>query len=229
MITSHETIPPANKIPDTRDPMMYPTPRYSDVIAARNEAPGNQLGRASGCEVHIWNVFIRNVYAPPSPSPQKTRPANDPPFSPATNTSAQAVPSGKVKLPCSFTINCRRSGIMNSTPSQPPNSAIGKIRQNVNSDPNPRKMSAGKVNITPAASDSPADPVVCTMLFSRMVDRPNARRMLMDKTEMGIDADTVSPARNPTYTVTAPNSSPKMPPSTTARNENSVNICEAGT
>src|SRR5271169_4386824 len=198
MITSHEIMPPANKIPDTREPMMYPTPRYSDVIAARNDAPGNQLGRASGCEVHACTVFIRNVYAPPSPSPQKTRPAKDPPRSPATKTSAQAVPSGKVRFPCSLTINCRRSGIIKSTPSHPPSSAKGKIRQKVNSDPNPKKISAGKVNITPAASDSPADPVVCTILFSRMVARPKARRMLTESTAIGIEAETVKPARSPT-------------------------------
>src|ERR1700689_802115 len=101
---------------------------------------------------------MQKVYTPPSPRPQKTRPANDPPRSPATKTSAQAVPSGNVRFPCSFTINCRRSGIMNNTPSHPPKSAKGKIRQKVNSDPNPRKISAGKVNITPAASDSPAKP-----------------------------------------------------------------------
>src|ERR1700757_2435345 len=198
-------------------------------MAARNDAPGNQPGRASGCPVQACTVFIRNVYTPPSPSPQNTRPANDPPRSPATSTSAQAVPSGNVRLPCSFTINSRRSGIMNSTPSHPPRSASGKIRQNVNSDPNPKNISAGIVNITPAASDSPADPVVCTMLFSRIVERPNARRMLMDSTEIGIDADTVSPARNPTYTVTAPKSNPNSPPSSTARNENSASLCSVGT
>src|SRR5277367_5037073 len=167
---------------------------------------------------------MQNVYTPPRPKPQNTRPANDPPRSPATSTSAQAVPSGNVRLPCSFTINCRRSGIMNSTPSHPPSSASGKIRQTVNSVPNPKKISAGIVNITPAASDSPADPVVCTMLFSRIVERPNARKILSDSTEIGIEADTVSPARNPTYTVTAPNNSPNNAPSTTARSVNSFNV-----
>jgi hypothetical protein len=62
-----------------------------------------------------------------------------------------------------------------------------------------------------------------------MVERPNARKMLIDSTEIGIDADTVNPARNPTYTVTAPNNSPNSPPSSTARNENSVKLCAAGT
>ena len=116
---------------------------------------------------------------------------------------------------------------MNRTPSHPPSSASGKIRQNVNSEPNPRKISAGSVNITPAASDSPAEPVVCTMLFSRIVDRPNALRMLMESTAMGIEAETVSPARKPTYTLTAPNSNPKSAPRITARIVNSIRLSSA--
>src|SRR5271170_8124807 len=172
---------------------------------------------------------MANVYIPPKPSPQNTRPANDPPRSPATSTSAQAVPSGKERLPCSLTINCRRNGTMNNTPSHPPSSASGNVRQKVNSEPNPRKISAGIVNITPAASDSPADPVVCTMLFSRIVERPNARKILIDSTAIGIEADTVSPARNPTYTVTAPNSSPNSAPSTTARSVNSFKLSSVPT
>ena len=43
-------------------------------------------------------------------------------------------------VPCSSTINCRRSGIMNSTPSHPPNNASAKIL--VDSRSNPRKMRA---------------------------------------------------------------------------------------
>ena len=86
---------------------------------------------------------------------------------------------------------------------------------------NPRKISAGIVKITPAAADSPAEPVVCTMLFSRIVERPNARRMLIDSTAMGIDAETVSPARSPTYTDTAPNSTPNSAPKMIARSVNS--------
>ena len=102
------------------------------------------------------------------------------------------------------------------------------MRQKVNSEPKPRKMSAGMVNMTPAASDSPAEPVVWTMLFSRMVERPKARRMLMDKTEMGMEAETVRPARRPTYTVTAPNRSPKSAPRMTARTVNSASVSSVG-
>src|SRR5262249_32151108 len=100
---------------------------------------------------------------------------------------------------------------------------------NVKSELKPRKISAGSVNMTPAASDSPADPVVCTMLFSRIVDRPKALRMLIDSTEIGIEAETVSPARNPTYTVTAPNRRPNNAPSTTARIVNSFRVSFAET
>src|SRR4051812_21523612 len=67
------------------------------------------------------------------------------------------------------------------------------------------------------------------MLFSRMLALPKARRMEMERTEMGIDAATVSPARRPTYTVTAPNKTPKMPPRTSARAESSGRVSVVGT
>ena len=62
---------------------------------------------------------------------------------------------------------------MNSTPIQPPMSASMKIREY--SKGKPMKMSAGRVKIAPAATDSPADPAVWTMLFSRIVALPKAR------------------------------------------------------
>ncbi len=78
-------------------------------------------------------------------------------------------------------------------------------------------------------TDSPAEPVVCTILFSRIEDLPNARRIEIDSTEIGIDAETVSPARSPTYTDTAPNSTPKIAPKMTARQLNSVRVLDAST
>ena len=45
----------------------------------------------------------------------------------------------------------------------------------------------------PAAIDSPAEPVVCTMLFSRIVERPSVRKKATASTAMGIEADTVRP------------------------------------
>ena len=62
-----------------------------------------------------------------------------------------------------------------------------------------------------------------------MVDLPNARRMEIESTEIGIDAETVSPARRPTYTDTAPNSAPKIAPRITARQLNSVIVLDAST
>ena len=85
------------------------------------------------------------------------------------------------------------------------------------------------MKITPAATDSPAEPVVCTMLFSRIVDRPKARRMLMERTEIGIEAETVSPARRPTYTETAPKRMPNSAPRITARRVNSRGLSSAPT
>ncbi len=58
-------------------------------------------------------------------------------------------------------------------------------------------MSAGTVKTTAAATDSPADPVVWTMLFSRIVELPSFFRIVIDMTAIGIDADVVSPTRRP--------------------------------
>ena len=49
------------------------------------------------------------------------------------------------------------------------------------------------VKTTPAAIDSPAEPVVCTMLFSRMVERPRVRKKVTASTAIGIEAETVRP------------------------------------
>ena len=60
-----------------------------------------------------------------------------------------------------------------------------------------RKMSAGIVKTTPEASDSPAEPIVWTMLFSRIVEPPRRFSTEIASTAIGIDALTVSPARRP--------------------------------
>jgi len=49
------------------------------------------------------------------------------------------------------------------------------------------------VNTTPADTESAADPVVWTMLFSRIVARPMARKIVIERTAMGIEAETVRP------------------------------------
>ncbi len=85
---------------------------------------------------------------------------------------------------------------MKRTPSQPPKRARAKILDASRS--NPKKIRAGRVKMTPEAMDWPAFPVDWTMLFSRMLALPKARRMEMERTEMGMEAATVRPARRPT-------------------------------
>src|SRR5215471_4968566 len=88
-------------------------------------------------------------------------------------------------------------------------------------------MSAGTVKTTPPAMDPPADPIVCTMLFSRIVEPPSFFSTEMASTAIGIDALTVRPARSPRYTVDAPNNRPKSEPRITARVVNSAGDCAA--
>src|SRR2546426_5637288 len=52
---------------------------------------------------------------------------------------------------------------------------------------------AGIVKTTPAATESLADPVVCTMLFSRIEVRPSARKIVIESTAIGMEELTVSP------------------------------------
>src|SRR5262252_6590852 len=79
----------------------------------------------------------------------------------------------------------------------------------------PRNRKPGRVNTTPAAIDSPADPIVWTMLFSRIVDEPSFLNTEIASTAIGIDADTVRPAFSARNTVAAPKMTPKMIPSAT--------------
>ena len=71
-------------------------------------------------------------------------------------------------------------------------------------------MTAGMVTPTPNAIDSPAEPVVCTMLFSRIVAGrlPNSfakkRNRVIDITATGIEAETVMPTFSTKYSDEAP-------------------------
>ncbi len=143
---------------------------------------------------------------------------------PAFNTSAHAVPSGYFNTPCCATINARRSGIIINTPSNPPNTATNVIR--ANSKSNPKIMIAGIVTPTPNAIDSPADPPVCTMLFSKIVasrppNFPHSLNNVIEITATGIDALTVNPTFNTKYNDDAPNTIPSSAPSTNGATVNS--------
>ena len=95
--------------------------------------------------------------------------------SPTMSTCAQAVPSGYLSAPCSFTMRLRRNGTRNSTPRIPPTMPMAVTVVHGSSYPSSRN--AGRVKAMPAAIDSPAEPVVCTRLFCRIVAgwTPNAR------------------------------------------------------
>src|SRR5450631_2229731 len=92
----------------------------------------------------------------------------------------------------------RRSGIIIKTPSTPPIIARVRIVQ-YEKKGSPtltpvagsrlRKRKPGSVNTTPAAIDSPAEPMVWTMLFSRIVDEPNRLNTEIASTAIGIEAE----------------------------------------
>jgi hypothetical protein len=89
--------------------------------------------------------------------------------------------------------------------------------------------SDGSVNATPAASDSPAEPVVWAMLFSRIVPRSlSQRNSVIERTATGIDADTVRPILRPRYVDDAAKTMPSTAPITTAGMVSSGMSCRLG-
>src|SRR2546427_6611661 len=79
---------------------------------------------------------------------------------------------------------------------------------------------AGMVKTTPAATESLADPVVWTMLFSRIDVRPRARKIVIESTAMGMEELTVSPILSARYTLEAL----KINPSTTRSEEHTSEL-----
>ena len=126
-------------------------------------------------------------------------------------------------------MKARRSGIIIKIPSKPPSTETVMTR--TTSISKPSSKSAGMVTPTPNAIDSPAEPVVCTMLFSRMVERRKpvsfemARNSVIDSTAMGTDADTVMPTLSTRYSDDAPKMTPRKAPTSTA---DQVNSCPWG-
>ena len=79
---------------------------------------------------------------------------------PASSTEAQASPSGYLRLLSLETIKTCLIGIINNIPNNPPVNAITVVSIISNSCHIPMRISAGIVNIIPAASDSPAEAAV---------------------------------------------------------------------
>ena len=86
---------------------------------------------------------------------------------------------------------------------------------------------AGNVKTTPAAIDSPAEPVVWIILFSRIVVLKYFRPMEIARTAIGIEAETVSPAFNARNTDAAPKRIPKNAPIITDFIVNSATFAES--
>ena len=67
--------------------------------------------------------------------------------------------------------------------------------------------------MAPAARDSPAEPMVWTMLFSRMESFLRMNRMTpIDRTAAGMDAEMVIPTRSPRYALAAPKTTARRIP-----------------
>ena len=96
-------------------------------------------------------------------------------------------------------------------------------------------MTAGMVTPTPKAIDSPAEPVVWTMLFSSIVarrtprTRENKRNKVIDKTATGIEAETVMPTLRTRYSDDAPKTMPSTAPTSTGNQVNSGSTTSSGT
>src|SRR4029079_11735598 len=73
-----------------------------------------------------------------------------------------------------------------------------------------------------------AEPIVWTMLFSRMVEPPSRLSTEIASTAIGMEALTVRPALSPRYTVDAPKINPNTAPSSTALTVNSAGDCVGG-
>ncbi len=88
---------------------------------------------------------------------------------------------------------------------------------------------------TPAAIDSPAEPVVWTMLLRRISgwlapkSRAMRRKIVIDRTAMGIDAPTVSPILRASQAPEAAKTRPRAVPRTIAPGVTSVNSVWSGT
>src|SRR5206468_1880084 len=126
----------------------------------------------------------------------------------------------------------RRSGIIIRTPRTPPQRDRTRVRSQ--SISKPRRTRAGRVKATPAAIDSPAEPVVWTTVFSRIEARPprareKARNIVMEMTAIGTEAETVSPTRRARYTEEAPKTTPSSEPIRRARRVSSGSFCSGAT
>ena len=120
--TNQPRTAPANIYEAIRIPQIYPTPISAGYTCTENNVFKELTGTitAPGITFIPSTIYLTRAAIP---MPKKTVFAPLPPSSPASSTSAHAVPSGYGSTPCSFTINALRSGTIKSTPRTPPHKA----------------------------------------------------------------------------------------------------------
>src|SRR2546426_1528196 len=102
-----ESNPPATIITEVCQPIIYPTPMSSGETSMPMEEPGYHERSRAGVGFQNPNSEGKLLKIAPIPIPLNIFAALVPPVSPAFRISAQAVPSGNRRLPCSFTIRYR--------------------------------------------------------------------------------------------------------------------------
>ena len=205
------------------NPTIYPT---DNNASDKSDAPYMRVPRTSIPAITfpsaISNPLTNQPYIAPNPNAYRITISDDPPLSPATKTSSHAIPSGYSNA--SSTMNTRRNAMVKIVPKTPPKIATQNTVTKFISSAKPITSNAGMVKIMPAASDSPADVIVWTALFSRIVTSLNfnKRSTNIDITAAGIDADTVIPMYKPKYVFAAVIRAPKTRPRMIARTVSSA-------
>ena len=142
---------------------------------------------------------------------------------PTFKISAAARPSGYGRS--LLTTMARRRGIVNRTPSDPPQEQSSNVCQNGNPCQYPIISRPGKMKIM-ADSVPAADACVCTMLFSRILECLNMCRIAIEITAAGMEDEKVKPTFSPRYTLDAVNMTVISIPRNMPRNVSSGNVVE---
>src|SRR5512139_368649 len=117
---------------------------------------------------------------------------------PTLSTSAQATPSGYGRS--EPVTSARRSGIEYITPSTPPSAQIANDSQNGNPVHQPMMIMPGSTKMIDDSVPA-AEAIVCTMLFSWIVEFLNPRSSAIEITAAGIEVENVRPALRPKNTL----------------------------
>jgi hypothetical protein len=145
----------------------------------------------------------------------RRRAARDSSLAPAFSTSAHAVPSGYLRMPCCATMSARRSGIIIRMPSRPPSTATSMTRVDLeieaedqdrghrHADAEGDRLARGAGGLHDVVLE---DRGVRAPIFERM------RKSVIEMTATGIEALTVRPTFSTRYSDDAPKIMPRIVP-----------------